>query len=265
VIAKILTAIAMLAQIGFTLYIMGRWFTKEFSKEHCNPSCFIPVVGNVLVSVPAGKLGWTELAWGFWSIALLFWVVMMTNNFSKLVFGNPLPDKFMPFLFIMIAPPAIFGLGYEATFKTGGDLVTRMMTWLAVFFFLLMLRLARQYYQVIKKKWQMTFFAFGFPTCSLTQVWLEYHHYVDTDATNIISIALFIFSNIVIILLVSAYFYQAVKGNVYIPDNHGPQKPEKAPEEIVNEIVTITSPTELEKIGDNEEDDAKEESVEAKV
>ena len=68
-----------------------------------------------------------------------------------------------------------------------------------------------------------------------------------------------------IILLVSAYFYQAVKGNVYIPDNHGPQKPEKAPEEIVNEIVTITSPTELEKIGDNEEDDAKEESVEAKV
>jgi len=52
-------------------------------------------------------LGFVELSWFFFSVGLIMWAVMFTIIMNRIIFHNPLPQKLMPTLFILIAPPAV--------------------------------------------------------------------------------------------------------------------------------------------------------------
>jgi hypothetical protein len=104
----------------FTFYVMDVWIHHDkFEVHHINPAWFIPVVGNVLVPIAGMELGYTELSWFFFSIGMLFWLVLFAIIFYRVLFHNPLPGKLMPTFFILIAPPAV---GFIACIKLTGDL-----------------------------------------------------------------------------------------------------------------------------------------------
>jgi hypothetical protein len=86
--------------LGFTLYVMNVWIHHDkFEIHHISPAWFIPVVGNVLVPITGTAHGYAEISWFFFSIGILFWVVLFTIIFYRVLFHHPLPDKLMPTFF----------------------------------------------------------------------------------------------------------------------------------------------------------------------
>lgn len=97
----------------FTLYVVNVWIHHaHFQVHHMNPAWFIPAVGNVLVPVAGVPLGYLDVSWFFFSAGMLFWIILLTIIFYRVLFHDPLDEKLMPTLFILIAPPAVGFIAY---------------------------------------------------------------------------------------------------------------------------------------------------------
>ena len=95
-------------QAALTLAVVASWIGhRPFQHIHMNPAWFIPAVGNVVAPVAGVGFGFIELSWFFFSVGLLFWLVLLTLVFNRLVFHDPLPGRLAPTLVILIAPPAV--------------------------------------------------------------------------------------------------------------------------------------------------------------
>ncbi len=105
-----------LLHLGLTLAIFGSWLHHtHYDIKHINPAWFIPVVGNIIVPVAGVRLGFSELSWFFFSIGLVFWIVLLTIVLYRLFFHEPLPARLAPTLFILLAPPSVGFIAYMRT------------------------------------------------------------------------------------------------------------------------------------------------------
>jgi tellurite resistance protein len=106
-------------QAVLALAVVGSWIGhRPFQHAQLNPAWFIPAVGNIVVPLAGVPLGFVELSWLFFSAGLVFWVILLTLVFNRLVFHDPLPARMVPTLVILIAPPAV---GFVAWLRLGGD------------------------------------------------------------------------------------------------------------------------------------------------
>ena len=154
------------------LYILNSWVNHPHYKVvHINPAWFIPAVGNVLVPIAGVGFGYYEISWFFFSIGMLFWIVLLTLVFNRMLFHDPLPVKLEPTLFILIAPPAV---GFLSWIKlTGGaDEVGRMLYYLALFFSLFLLA---QVKRLMRLPFFLSWWAYSFPLAAITIAsWVMY-------------------------------------------------------------------------------------------
>lgn len=163
--------------LAFTLYVVSVWIHHEhFEVHHLNPSWFIPAVGNVLVPVAGMPLGYTDLSWFFFSVGLLFWIMLLTVIFYRVLFHNPINEKLMPTLFILIAPPAV---GFIAYFKLTGELdaFARILYFSGLFLTLL---LFTQIGRFAKLKFFLSWWAYSFPIAAITIATLLMHEQTGT-------------------------------------------------------------------------------------
>jgi tellurite resistance protein len=152
-------------QLALTLFVLSRWITQTaFEIQHANPSWFIPVVGNILVPLAAVDHGSTEVAWFFFSVGLVFWLVLQTIVFNRVFFHHPMPAKLAPTFFILMAPPAV---GFIAYVKLTGtvDGFARVLLYTALFTALLLLALYRKFIGI---KFFLSWWAYSFPMAALT-------------------------------------------------------------------------------------------------
>ncbi len=147
------------------LYILNSWVNHPHYKVvHINPAWFIPAVGNVLVPIAGVGFGYHEISWFFFSIGMLFWIVLLTLVFNRVLFHDPLPAKLEPTLFILIAPPAVGFLSWVKL--TGGvDEVGRLLYYLALFFSLFLLT---QVKRLARLPFFLSWWAYSFPLAAIT-------------------------------------------------------------------------------------------------
>lgn len=149
----------------FLLYVVNSWIHHEhYEIHHLNPAWFIPAVGNVLVPIAGIPLGYIDLSWFFFSVGIIFWLILLTIIFYRVLFHNPLPDRLMPTLFILIAPPAV---GFLSYIKLTGviDSFGRTLYFIGLFFTLLLLT---QFNRFIKLKFFLSWWAYSFPLAAIT-------------------------------------------------------------------------------------------------
>lgn len=148
-----------------TLYVVNVWIHHEhFEVHHLNPAWFIPAVGNVLVPVAGTPLGYVDVSWFFFSVGILFWVVLMTIIFYRVLFHNPIDEKLMPTLFILIAPPAV---GFIAYMRLVGELdaFARVLYYSGLFLTLLLFAQAPRF---LKLKFFLSWWAYSFPLAAIS-------------------------------------------------------------------------------------------------
>ena len=105
-----------------------------------------------------------EISWFFFSIGLVFWLVLLTIIFYRMFFHNPLPGKLLPTLFILIAPPAV---GFISWVQLTGtlDSFARILYYTAAF---LTLMLLTQVQRFLKLEFFLSWWAYSFPMAAIT-------------------------------------------------------------------------------------------------
>lgn len=154
-----------LLHLGFTLAIFGSWIHHtHYDIKHANPAWFIPVVGNIVIPIAGVRLASPELSWFFFSIGLVFWIVLMTIVLYRLFFHEPLPVRLAPTLFILLAPPSVGFIAYLAL--TGElDAFARILYYSALFLGLL---LASNAVRFLRLPFFISAWAYSFPLAALT-------------------------------------------------------------------------------------------------
>lgn len=151
--------------LAFTLYVMNVWiYHDKFEIHHINPAWFIPVVGNVLVPIAGTSHGHFEISWFFFSIGIIFWLVLFTIIINRVLFHHPLPDKVMPTFFILIAPPAVGFISYMKL-SGGMDNFAHILYYSGLFLTLLLLTQAPRFTRL---QFSLSWWAYSFPLAAIT-------------------------------------------------------------------------------------------------
>lgn len=182
----------------FTLFVLGQWLHHpKFQIAHSTPAWFIPVVGNILIPIAGVEHGYIELSWFFFSIGLVYWIVLKTLIFNRMFFHDPLPQKLLPTLFILIAPPAVGFISYT---KLNGELDNfgRILFYAAMFLILLLLS---QFPKFAKIKFFMSWWAYSFPLAASAIASMVMYSYNPTSAFHTLSLALLALASVVISML----------------------------------------------------------------
>lgn len=165
-LARLLWTMGALLHLVFTVIVMSSWIHHtKYQIQHVNPAWFIPVVGNVIVPVAGVSFAPHEISWFFFSIGLVFWIVLLTIVMNRLFFHEPLPERLTPTLFILIAPPAV---GFIAWVKLNGgqiDAFARILYYIALFLTLLLASNALRFFRV---RFFLSAWAYSFPLAAIT-------------------------------------------------------------------------------------------------
>jgi len=110
-----LWSVGSVIQISLTYWVLYNWVHHDsFTPDHSNPAWFIPIVGNIIVPISGVHHAPIELNWFFFSVGLIFWIVVKAILINRIIFHAPMQEKLMPTLFIFIAPPAVGFIAYIA-------------------------------------------------------------------------------------------------------------------------------------------------------
>ncbi len=155
-----------LLHLGFTLAVMSSWIHHtRYDIKHANPAWFIPVVGNIVAPIGGVLFAPAEVSWFFFSIGIVFWLVLMTIVMNRLFFHEPLPERLTPTLFILIAPPAV---GFVAWVRLHGgeiDAFARILYYAALFLTLLLASNALRFFRL---RFFLSTWAYSFPLAAMT-------------------------------------------------------------------------------------------------
>lgn len=168
-IAYILFLFGAILQIFFTFFTLSFWVNSNIEISHSNPAWFIPIVGNLIVPI-AGVLYFSQNVLMFYfSIGLFFWIILFSIVFNRLIFHKQFAPKFMPTLFILIAPPSIGFLSYMKMFESL-DLFANILYSLGLFFTLFILFMYKNF---LKIKFFISWWAFTFPLATISLATLK--------------------------------------------------------------------------------------------
>ncbi len=147
-----------------TFHTVRFWINNSFEIARSNPAWFIPIVGNLIIPALAHDIHPVFLSY-FFALGVFFWLVLFSIIFYRIIFHPQLAQKFMPTLFIFIAPPAIALLGYLNLNGIRFDLLAQMFLNLALFFAFLLIFMYKNF---IKLKFFISWWAFTFPLAALS-------------------------------------------------------------------------------------------------
>lgn len=216
-LALVLWGIGSAVQLLFTLTILSNWMHHEkFEIAHANPAWFIPIVGNILVPIAGVPLGFPAVSWFFFSIALVFWLILFTILMNRYFFHGPMPDKLMPTLFILIAPPAVGFLSWQALHPgTRLDDFGHLLYMVALFITLLLFFQLRRFTDL---PFGLPWWAYSFPMAAITAATMQMYALTGQVFYLILSPVLLAFLTLLILLLAWRTLRALRHGAIFSPD-----------------------------------------------
>ncbi len=158
-IATVLWYIGTLVHLFMTFYVVSFWIRHNFEITHSNPAWFIPIVGNILIPILGVEIVSREISIYFFSVGAFFWIILGTIIFYRVIFHHQLAQKFIPTLFIFIAPPAVGFISY-IKLTNSFDFFAQMLLSIALFFAILLFFMGKSF---LKLKFFISWWAFTFP------------------------------------------------------------------------------------------------------
>ncbi len=199
-ISKYLLVVGLISHLIFTLKVMSIWtVNNNLEMKHLNPAWFIPIVGNILVPVTGVALLPIDISWFFFTIGLLYWLILFAIIMNRIIFHKTLPEKLRPTLFILIAPPAI---GFIAYVKLNGgevDNFARILYFTALFLTVNLFFQFKFFKQI--KQFYLSWWAYSFPLSSITLASILMYHTSNLIIYKYFALVFFIILVLVIILL----------------------------------------------------------------
>lgn len=164
--SKWLWVIGAILHLILTIWVLYNWIHHDFFKiEHSNPAWFIPIVGNIIVPVAGVYHFHIDISWFFFSIGLVFWIILKAILLNRIIFYSPMMEKLIPTLFIFIAPPAVGFISYMALNQGELNQFAKILYLFALFMTLLMAVSVGKFTQL---KFALSSWAYTFPLAAMT-------------------------------------------------------------------------------------------------
>jgi tellurite resistance protein len=199
----------------FTLVILTAWVQRqEFEIKHMSPVWFIPVVRNILVPIAGVVHAPGEISWLFFSIGLVFWMVLQTLFFYRVFFHQPLPEKLLPTFFILLAPPAV---GFIAYVKLSGGLdnFAKILYYFGLFIFLFLLV---QMPMLRRARFFLSWWAYSFPVAALTIATTLMEHQTDLLFFRVLALVAFAILIVIICALAVLTVTKVVRAEICVEE-----------------------------------------------
>ncbi|MGV6847896.1 MAG: SLAC1 anion channel family protein [Marinibacterium sp.] len=214
-LANVIWIIGALAQAVLTLVVVSAWIgQRNFGTGHLSPAWFIPAVGNVVVPLAGVPLGHVEVSWYFMAVGLVFWLVLLTLIFNRLVFHDPLPGKLQPTLVILIAPPAVAFLSWTAL-QGGLDNGGRLLINIGYFFTLIVFAQAPT---LLRLPFALSFWALSFPFAAMTVASFRFAELAQSPLHRDIGLILLILLVAIVATLIVQTARAAAAGKICQPE-----------------------------------------------
>jgi tellurite resistance protein len=158
--------IASVAQLAVTLWVLARWWRGNqpdgLAWAALTPALIVPIVGNVLVPLAGVPLGYPFASAAQFGIGLLFWPVVLILLLARIAVAGLWPERLMPTMFIMIAPPAVIGVDM---LQFGASPLLAWGAWGMALFFLLWA--ITQVRRIVALEFGIPHWAMSFPLAAL--------------------------------------------------------------------------------------------------
>lgn len=215
-VSLILWAAGTVLQFFSSVIVVSIWAGKtHFRIEHMTPGWFIPIVGSIIVPIAGVKHGFIELSWFFFTVGLFFWSALFTIVMYRIVFHPPIPERLLPTLFIMIAPPALGFIAY--TSFTGGELdaFARILYYVSVFIFLMLLFWLPVFAKI---NFSLSWWASSFPIAAKVQASIIYFSLSNDQFFKVLALLELGFLVLVICVLVSRTIVTALNKEICVEE-----------------------------------------------
>ena len=137
------------------------------------------------------------------SAGVFFWIIFLAILFNRIIFHHQLAQKFMPTLFILLAPPAVAFIAYFKLFGTVDTFATFLYS-IALFFTFM---LAFMFKRFLGLKYFISWWAFIFPLAAMAIAAMVMYH----STKDIFSMYLAYTMMAVTTLMTIAVLYQTIK------------------------------------------------------
>ncbi len=163
-ISTVLFYIGAIMHIVFTFYTIKFWINNQLEMQHSNPAWFIPIVGNLIVPIAGIGLVNKDILNFYFSIGIFFWIILFAIILNRIIFHPQFMQKFMPTMFILIAPPSIGFLSYLKLTESF-DFFAQILFNLALFFTILVFVMYKNFVNI---KFFISWWAFTFPMSAVS-------------------------------------------------------------------------------------------------
>ena len=197
-----------------TMHTIAFWINHNQELDHSNPAWFIPIVGNVLVPVAGVGFASQGILMYFFSTGIFFWIILFSIVLNRIIFHHQLAGKFMPTLFILIAPPAVGLIAYFKMFSVI-DTFAMMLFNLALFFTLL---IAFMYKNFLKIKFFISWWAFVFPLAAMAISSMLMYHQMKDITLYALSLTMVIVTTVVIAIVIYQTLLHIQKGEICVQE-----------------------------------------------
>lgn len=145
-------------------YTISYWIQNNIEIQFMNPAWFIPIVGSMLIPIAGVEYMPKAFSFFYFGVGFFFWIILFTIFLNRAIFHHQLPQKFVPTLFILIAPPAIGFISYIRIAQSW-DTFAIFMLLLSYFFAILLVVLHKSFKNL---QFFISWWAFTFPLMAIT-------------------------------------------------------------------------------------------------
>ncbi|XWS21006.1 hypothetical protein CRYUN_Cryun30bG0017800 [Craigia yunnanensis] len=143
--------------------IYGQWFTKgkKSLSTVANPTSQLSVIGNLVWSQAAAKMGWKESAICFFSLGMVHCLVLFVTLYQRLSGADWLPTMLRPVFFLFFAAPSMASLAWHSI-AGSFDTASKMLFFLSLFLFMSLVCRPTMFKRSMKR-FNVAWWAFSFP------------------------------------------------------------------------------------------------------
>lgn len=181
------SAIWWIGTVGHALVaarLLAHWIIEPLDAPHANPAWFLPAIGIILAPQGAAMLGQTEVGWMAMGLGLVFWLIFFSVVINRLMFHDPLPERMLPSLFILMAPPA---LGASAWLDLGGTADNPLALALLAIALFMVIVLALLSSRFMALSYSLSWWAYTFPAAAMAGMLLRFDGQLQTTPTTVLA------------------------------------------------------------------------------
>lgn len=213
-ISLVLFGVGVVMQLSYSAWQSAGLWRGKHPEEATTPGLYLPTVANNFISAMAcGALGFTDAGLVFLGAGVFSWLSLEPVILQRLRSAGELPSALRTSLGIQLAPALV---ACSAWFSVNGgetDTFAKMLFGYGLLQLLFMLRLMPWY---LSQPFNASFWSFSFGVSALATTGLHLGQSSPSGFFHAIAVPLFIFTNIIIAMLLVRTFILLMQGKLLV-------------------------------------------------